>query len=281
MLVLSDLRKSYGALRAGDGLRLAVRRGEAFALLGPNGAGKTTTISICTGLLRPDSGSVQLDGTHDPAGHAARRRMGIAPQELALYDDLTAAENLAFFGRVHGLRGKRLRQRVDAELEAAGLTDRARSRVDTFSGGMKRRLNLAAALVHEPELVFLDEPTVGVDPQSRNALLERIRALRDAGLTVIYSTHYMEEVEKLCDRVAIVDHGKLVALGTVDELVREHGGPPVITARVAGELVSQPTTDPAKDLAALAARGAVEELRLDRPGLEAVFLNLTGRRLRD
>jgi ABC-2 type transport system ATP-binding protein len=210
-----------------------------------------------------------------------RRCLGVAPQELALYDELTADENLRFFGRLYGLSGRGLSARVDRVLGFAGLTERRRSRAGTYSGGMKRRLNLAIALVHDPEWIILDEPTAGVDPQSRNALLEGVLALKADGRTVLYTTHYMEEAERLCDRVAILDHGRLLALDTVDALIARHGGRGRVVARLGHEEVQVETDDPLAELSRMQATGGLREFRVTRPSLEQVFLNLTGRRLRD
>jgi len=205
----------------------------------------------------------------------------VAPQALALYDLLTGAENLAFFGQVYGLAGARLAGRVEACLAFAGLTERAGDRVEGYSGGMKRRLNLAAALIHDPELLLLDEPTVGVDPQSRNAIFDSIEALNRDGRTVIYTTHYMEEAERLCDRIAIVDRGRLLALGTLDELLAAHGGLPTLVVRTPTGEERRQTSDPLGELNRLAATTTIHEFHVERPTLEQVFLHLTGRRLRD
>ena len=217
------LTKSYGALRAVDGISFAIEPGECFGLLGPNGAGKTTTIQCMVGALRPDSGEVRINGVTDPTRPAVRAKLGVAPQSLAIYDDFSAEENLSFFGGLYGIRGTRLRERVDAALELAGLTARRRDRVSTYSGGMQRRLNLVCGLLHDPPVILLDEPTVGVDPQSRNLIFDNIESLKRLGRTLLYTTHYMEEAERLCDRVAILDQGKILALGTVGELIRERG----------------------------------------------------------
>jgi len=281
MLVLEGLRKSYGANVAVDGLSLTVRRGEIFGLLGPNGAGKTTTVGLAMGLLAPDEGTVDVAGLGSPREPAVRARIGLAPQALALYDALTGQENVAFFGSVYGLSGARLDERVRAAIEFVGLSDRRRDRVATYSGGMKRRLNLAVALVHDPELLLLDEPTVGVDPQSRNLIFENVRQLRAAGKTIVYTTHYMEEAERLCDRVGIVDHGTLLALGAVPELVAAHGARPVLVADLGGEEVRVETDDPLRELNRLAAGRPVSTFRVERANLEQVFLHLTGRQLRD
>jgi ABC-2 type transport system ATP-binding protein len=252
-----------------------------FGLLGPNGAGKSTTVALAVGLLAPDDGRVQIDGRGDPRNPEVRLRIGVAPQALAVYDLLSGDENLRFFGELYGLHGAALEARVRWALAFVGLTDRARDAAGNYSGGMKRRLNLAAAVVHDPDLILLDEPTVGVDPQSRNAIFDNIEALNRDGRTIIFTTHYMEEAERLCDRIAIVDAGRLLALGTLDELLAAHGGPPclvVLTDR--GEERLQ-TTEPLAELNRLAATTTVHEFHVERPTLEQVFLRLTGRSLRD
>jgi|KBSSwiStaDraftv2_1062776.scaffolds.fasta_scaffold579856_1 ABC-2 type transport system ATP-binding protein len=290
MLTLHNLRKAFGSVVAVDGLSLAIPRGEVFGLLGPNGAGKSTTINMAVGLVAPDSGTVTLEGGHNPAQPLARRMIGVCPQSLAIYEELTGAENLRFFGSMYGLAGPQLESRVIELLRLVGLSDRASDRARTYSGGMKRRLNLAAAIVHDPPLVMLDEPTVGVDPQSRNALYDIVRGMRASGRTVLYTTHYMEEAERLCDRVGIIDRGKLLALDTVDRLIAAHGGTSVVIVQREGtdgvpneERI--PTADPvaivSRELAATGSRAPARGLRIERPDLEAVFLNLTGRTLRD
>jgi ABC-2 type transport system ATP-binding protein len=281
MLRLSHLRKSFGTLVAVDDLSLEVARGEVFGLLGPNGAGKSTSIGMAVGLVQPDSGSVEIDGHGKPTEASARRGIGIAPQALALYEELTGEENLSFFGRVYGLGGAKLRERVGAVLEMVGLTEKRRERVKTFSGGMKRRLNLGSALLHDPPVLMLDEPTAGVDPQSRNNILEMVRTLAGEGKTVIYTTHYMEEAAKVCDRIAIMDRGRILALGTLAELLASHGGMSILTVVRGGAEQRIETADPISDAATQMKTGDVEGLRIDRPDLESVFLSLTGRRLRD
>ena len=281
MLTLTSVRKRYGNLIAVDGLSLEVRRGEIFGLLGPNGAGKSTTVNLAVGLLTPDEGRVTVGESASPADAAARRRIGVAPQALAVYDQLTGRENVEFFGRMYGLSGGILATRVDWALQFVQLADRSADRVVTYSGGMKRRLNLAAALVHDPELLLLDEPTVGVDPQSRNAIFESIETLRAEGRTIIYTTHYMEEAARLCDRVGVIDHGKLLAVDTVAALLATYGGAPTLVLARAGREYRVQTTDPLGELNRLAAVEPVGEFRLERPTLEQVFLHLTGRQLRD
>lgn len=280
MIHIESVRKQFGSSIALDGLSLDVRPGEVFGLLGPNGAGKSTTMALLTGLHRPDAGSVRVLGG-DPRNAALRARIGLAPQSLALYEQLSARENLEFFARMFGLRGERLRQRVDAVLDVVQLTDRQRDHAGTFSGGMQRRLNLAAAIVHEPELVLLDEPTAGVDPQSRNALFDNVLALKAAGRTVVYTTHYMEEVERLCDRVAIVDHGRVLAIDSVPGLLRTHGGAPALVVERDGKSERIETADPLAELNRIAAAGPIDRFHVERPRLEQVFLHLTGRSLRD
>jgi ABC-2 type transport system ATP-binding protein len=281
VLALRGLHKKFGEVVAVDGLSLEVHRGEILGLLGPNGAGKTTTLHMAVGLVSPDQGTVDVAGRGSPRQPEVRRLLGVAPQSLALYEPLSPEENLRFFGRVQGLSGSALEERVAWALAFASLEDRRRDRTAELSGGMKRRLNLAAALVHDPELVLLDEPTVGVDPQSRNAILDRIVELRGQGRGIVYTTHYMEEASRICDRVAIVDHGRVLATGTVPELLARHGGDPTLVVREGGVERRLSTRDPAGDLARILAAGAVEDFRVERADLEAVFLHLTGRRLRE
>ncbi|HET9482833.1 MAG TPA: ABC transporter ATP-binding protein [Xanthomonadales bacterium] len=280
MIRLDALQKRYGRTTALDGLTLAVARGEVFGLLGPNGAGKSTTMGVITGLVAPDAGTVAVCGG-SPGDPAVRARIGLAPQSLALYPLLTGRENVEFFGRVFGLAQPALRQRVDAVLEFVQLADRQHDRVGGYSGGMQRRLNLAVALVHDPELVLMDEPTAGVDPQSRHAIFELVKALRAQGRTVVYTTHYMEEAAQLCDRIAVVDHGRVLAQGTLDELVRAHGGEATLVVRRGAQELREAAREALSRLNAIAADGAIDEFRLERPTLEQVFLNLTGRTLRD
>lgn len=294
MIRVQNLQKAYGAIQAVRGLSFDVAKGETFGLLGPNGAGKSTTIGMLLGLIAPDGGSVLVGGS-DPADPATRRRIGVAPQALSLYDELNAKENLRFFGRLYGLSGSTLSERVRWGLEFAGLVDRANHRVATYSGGMKRRLNIAVALVHEPELLLLDEPTVGVDPHSRNHILESIEQLNRSGLTILYTTHYMEEAQRLCQRVAIVDHGQLLAVDQVDRLVQQHGGQSQVTSDIAhwpdgleypGKVEDRTlrffAERPLEEVARLSACGATfNTLQIAGPNLESVFLSLTGRSLRD
>jgi ABC-2 type transport system ATP-binding protein len=281
MLVLSHIVKRYGSRVAVDDLSIEVRPGEILGLLGPNGAGKSTTMHVATGLLRPDAGTVAIGQHGSPSNPEARRRLGLAPQNLAVYDLLSAEENLVFFGQLYGLSGALLKARVEASLAFVGLGDRRRDRVETYSGGMKRRLNIAAAVLHEPDLVLLDEPTVGVDPQSRNAIFDSIEALRAQGRTLVYSTHYMEEAVRLCDRVAIIDAGRVLALDTVPALIQSLGGIPTLHVRLPGREVVVQTREPLAELNRLSLEAPVESFRVDEPTLEQVFLTLTGRTLRD
>lgn len=296
MISAQNLTKRFGDLVAVDGLSIDIPRGLIFGLLGPNGAGKSTTINMLVGVTTPDAGSVSIDGGGSPTDPRVRQKIGNAPQALAIYDELTAEENLFFFGRLFGLHGKHLSERVAWSLDLAALNDRKKDRVSTYSGGMKRRLNLACALVQDPPLVLLDEPTVGVDPQSRNLIFEKIEALRSDGRTIVYTTHYMEEAQRLCDVVAIIDHGKILDMGTVEQLIERHGGKSVVriefdasTSLPAdlpgerdGQLLRIDTDRPLEEIARLNARGLVfRSLHVERPDLEGVFLNLTGRRLRD
>lgn len=291
-LTVQGLSKSYGSRVAVDGISFEVRCGETFGLLGPNGAGKSSTLHLLAGLLSPDSGRIVLSTSQGDM----RKSLGFAPQSLSLYPDLTAEENCRFFGQLFGLRGARLKARVEEVLQLAELQDRRKDRVETYSGGMQRRLNLACALVHDPPLLLLDEPTAGVDPQSRHHLFKSIEALKQQGKTLIYTTHYMEEAQRLCDRVAIMDGGKLLALDSVDRLIEMYGGGSVIEAELAkppenmqdlpGNLEGTHwrllTERPFEDLAQMAQKGvAFHRVRVDRPGLEGVFLSLTGRKLRD
>jgi ABC-2 type transport system ATP-binding protein len=296
MIEVRDIRKSYDQTLAVGGVSFDVRDGETFGLLGPNGAGKSTTIGMLTGATRPDSGSIRINGNQSPADASARMAIGFAPQDLSLYEELSAVENLTFFGRLYQLAGKMLRERVEWALEFAGLSDRRKDRVKTYSGGMKRRLNLAVALVHDPRVIFLDEPTAGVDPQSRNHIFERIEDLRSQGRTVIYTTHYMEEAQRLCDRVAIMDGGKVLDLDTVPALIERYGGRSVVKAefvRPPADSVRLPapldglslrfeSDRPLEEVARLSSAGVLfQSLEVTRPDLETVFLTLTGKSLRD
>jgi ABC-2 type transport system ATP-binding protein len=281
VLELRGLTKRFGSILAVDDLSLEIMRGEVFGLLGPNGAGKTTAVNMAVGLLKPDHGSVEIDGAGAPTDPRVRTRIGVAPQSLAVYDTLSGQENLRFFGTLQGLRGEDLRDRTKWALEFVDLYERRRDHVKTYSGGMKRRLNLAIALIHDPPILLLDEPTVGVDPQSRNAIFEKIEAMREQGRTIVYTTHYMEEAQRLCDRVGIIDHGKLLALDTVGGLISKHGGHSVIVAERADGEIRIETNDPMGELVRLQDGGRLLRFSVESPDLEGVFLNLTGRHLRD
>jgi ABC-2 type transport system ATP-binding protein len=309
LLDCRDLRKAYGERTAVDGISFAIAAGETYGLLGPNGAGKTTTISMVCGLLRRDGGEVTVAGRPvDIGATEAKASIGYVPQDLAIYPDLTARENLRFFGRLQRLRGRELDRRVDEILALTDLADRAKDRVDSFSGGMKRRLNIGIGLLHKPALLVLDEPTVGVDPQSRNAILASVADLGREGMAVLYTTHYMEEAERLCDRIGIIDEGRIKAEGTRRELVALVGqkdrvdlvatgdAETAMTALRALEFVEDVTcgdgtielvVDQARNhlpgiLETAASHGAiVRSVEVVEPDLEAVFLHLTGKALRD
>jgi ABC-2 type transport system ATP-binding protein len=230
MIKAENLKKHYGATVAVDDVSFEVQKGQTFGLLGPNGAGKTTTIQLLCGLLKPDAGKITLDGKTDPGLVEVRMSLGVVPQALALYEELSALENLRFFGRIYGLGGRKLKDRIDKCLDIAGLTQRSKERISKYSGGMKRRLNMVCSLLHDPPILLLDEPTVGVDPQSRNLIFETIENMSKEGRTIIYTTHYMEEAQRLCDRVAIIDHGRILDMDSVENLIRRHGGPSHIEA---------------------------------------------------
>jgi ABC-2 type transport system ATP-binding protein len=307
MLEVRNLRKNYGATQALDGISVTVGTGELFGLLGPNGAGKTTLMSVISGLLDPGAGELLLAGRHFRRRQREMRRLiGIVPQDLAIYLELTARENLRFFGQLYGLGGRELEQRVEQILAAIALTDRADQRTGAFSGGMKRRLNLGAALVHSPKILLLDEPTTGVDPQSRNHIFEEVRRLNAEGMTIVYTSHYMEEVQALCPRVGIIDHGRLIACDTVANLLQQFSGllrlrvpslPDQVRARFQslGSLRTAPTDGQTIEIECRDVKQTLlqvvsilnEEhvemthLETEEPNLERVFLHLTGRALRD
>jgi ABC-2 type transport system ATP-binding protein len=305
MLALRNVTKRFGRITALDDVSLHIAPGEFFGLLGPNGAGKSTLMSLVAGLRLPDAGTVTLNGIPLAAtGAAARLALGLVPQHVALYPELSAEYNLRIFGALYGLRGATLRARIHDALAAAQLTDRRHDSVRTFSGGMQRRLNIAAALLHQPRLLLCDEPTVGVDPQSRHAIFEHLQQLNRTGVTIIYSTHYMEEAERLCSRIGIIDHGKILGLGTLDELLTRlpfedeitFPATPAtapLTARLAahGEVAMVDGTHrfrPRPDYALSTFFALTESLGLSprlftsqRPTLEALFLHLTGRTLRE
>lgn len=307
-----DLHKTFGEVKAVQGVSFQIAQGEIYSLLGPNGAGKTTTISMLTGLLSPTQGDAVIDG-HSVVKdvNAVKKVIGVVPQEIALYPTISAHENLMFWGRMYGLSGKHLRARVDATLEIAGLQDRAKDKVGTFSGGMKRRINIAVGLLHEPKIIFMDEPTVGIDPQSRRRILDTVLDLNRQGMAVLYTTHYMEEAEQLSHRIGIIDHGKLIAQGSLSELTNLVGQNDTVqmyldtgeqtiedcaaslrtlpqVAHAFGEdghmIVQAPDANQVLPVVLnhLSAAGIrVNSLEIQQPDLEAVFLHLTGRALRD
>jgi len=306
---VKNLYKSFGEIQAVQDVSFDVLQGEIFSLLGPNGAGKTTTISMLATLLRPDQGDALIMGKSvrsDPMG--VKAVLGIVPQEIALYEDLSARENLTFWGKMYGLRGGELKRRVNEVLEIIGLTDRANRRVNKFSGGMKRRVNIGVALLHKPQVIYMDEPTVGIDPQSRRNILDSVVALKDQGMTVLYTTHNMEEAQELSDHIAIMDHGQMIASGTHEELVKIVGEMARITVTLLPESqdlltewkgiegVEQITSEdsvhsvlvedsnlvlPRLFETANARRVRITSIDIQEPNLESVFLHLTGRALRD
>ena len=309
MITIAGLRKHFGDIKAVDSIDLDVHDGEVFGLLGPNGAGKTTLISMISGVLRPDAGRVTFDGLNiwvEPK--KVKRMLGVVPQEIAVYEDLTARDNLEFWGSLHGLHRSRLKAAVHQALERVGLEDRMNDRVKTFSGGMKRRLNLCMGLLHEPRFLLLDEPTVGIDPQARLAILEIVREVAAAGTTVLYTTHYMEEAQELCDRIAIIDHGRILTQGTLEELTRQSGESEVL--KVIGSFDISDATRRLGEISGLrlirvddgAVLGGIDhegpglldvlpqvlssglpidDVSIQKPNLQSVFISLTGRELRD
>jgi ABC-2 type transport system ATP-binding protein len=311
ILQVQNLVKNYGDFKAVKGVSFDIEEGEIFSLLGPNGAGKTTTISMLSTLYTPTSGDATIGGhsiTRDPMG--VRSIIGVVPQDLALYEDLTARENLIFWGQMYNLSGKALHARVDEVLEQIGLTDKAKDRVKTYSGGMKRRVNIGVGLLHKPRLLFMDEPTVGIDPQSRRAILDTVKDLNKQGMTLLYTTHYMEEAEELSRRVGIIDHGEMIAIGTQKELTQQVGEAETLILHVGENDDSEALAKALKDiqgvqqatagdhevsivcaeaedvLAAVVTKAndrgiKIRSIDIREPNLEAVFLHLTGRALRD
>jgi ABC-2 type transport system ATP-binding protein len=311
ILEVHNLVKKYGDFTAVKGVSFDIQEGEIFSLLGPNGAGKTTTISMLSTLFVPTSGEATIGGhsvTKEPM--AVRNLIGVVPQEIALYDDLSARENLVFWGQMYGLSGKALTARVNEVLEQIDLVDKAKNKVKTYSGGMKRRVNIGVGLLHKPRLLFMDEPTVGIDPQSRRAILDSVKELNKQGMTVLYTTHYMEEAAELSNRVGIIDHGELIALGTQAELTRQVGEnetlilhlgededpeplakvlktiPNVLQATATDHEIAVIARQAEEILAPVVAKAGehgirIHSLDIREPNLEAVFLHLTGRALRD
>lgn len=309
MLKVENLRKNFGNITAVDGISFEVRKGEVFGLLGPNGAGKSTTISVLSTLLPPSDGVVLFEGKNifeEPK--AIQSKLGVVPQNIALYPTLSGYENLSFWGNLYGLTGRELKKRIEEVCEIIGLNERIKDRVDKYSGGMKRRLNIGAALLHMPELLIMDEPTVGIDPQSRNHILDTVLALNRQGMTIIYTSHYMEEVEYLCSRICIMDQGKIIASGSKDELVEMISGKTEIALLLESmdqEIVKTVGSIKGIDsmvhqenqilircenadmiladiIASITASGThLRSVDVKKPNLEAVFLHLTGKALRD
>ncbi|TES89457.1 MAG: ABC transporter ATP-binding protein [Anaerolineales bacterium] len=308
-IIVQDLHKDFGDIHAVQGIDFSIQKGEIFSLLGPNGSGKTTIISMLSGLLRPDKGEAFVMGNSiTEALTEAKKHIGVVPQDIALYEDLSARENLIFWGKMYNLRGEALQTRVDEILEVVGLTDRQKDRVSKYSGGMKRRINIGVALLHKPDIIFMDEPTVGIDPQSRRNILDNVKTLNEEGMTVLYTTHYMEEAQELSDHIAIMDLGKIISIGTHDELVKIVGELDRIELSVSAssekllkswkgtEGVSEVKTEDGtvtllvEDSNVVLPRlfdtanqvgTRITSVDIFEPNLETVFLHLTGRALRD
>jgi ABC-2 type transport system ATP-binding protein len=311
MLEVNHLRKSFGKAEVVKGVTFTVDKGEAFGLLGPNGAGKSTIISMICGLLPYDEGEIKVDGFSVKHHQMEiKRKIGVVPQDIALYPTMSARDNLLFWGKMYGLSGKQVAKKANEVLEFVGLHDRAKDKIETFSGGMKRRINIGAALMHKPELLIMDEPTVGIDPQSRNHILETVNELNKQGMTIIYTSHYMEEVEFLCERIGIIDHGEVIAIGTKDDLVKRLSGGTVVKIEVThfqNRLIDDLNTLPLVEkvmvnedkteleifvssghqalgeLVSTAIKNnvVVLSIKVQEPNLETLFLQLTGRSLRD
>ncbi|EDY85265.1 ABC transporter, ATP-binding protein [Verrucomicrobiia bacterium DG1235] len=305
VLTAENLCKTFGTTRALEDLSLSIEEGSFFGLLGPNGAGKSTFMNIVSGFLKQDSGSLALQGEElDPNNIEQKKLIGLSPQHIALYKELSAETNLKLFGKLYGLSGKKLSQQIEYALEVAQLSERRKSPVKDFSGGMKRRLNIAVALMHKPKILLCDEPTVGVDPQSRNAIFDTLLSLKEEGMTIVYSTHYMEEAERLCDQIAIIDVGKILRIGTLDTLLQELPKSNIIRARSAS--LDEANTTTFSKFGAVTQDGSSLELRTNedfrlssffkwtedqgldatdfqiaRPSLEDLFLHLTGKDLRE
>lgn len=308
MLQVDNLTKSFNGKIAVDHISFEVNRGEIFGFLGPNGAGKSTTINMICSLLKPDSGSIRIDGIElDPDKPAFRKSLGVVPQDIALYQEINAVQNLSFWGELYGLKRAVLKDRIDAVLTLFGLKDRAKEKVKNYSGGMKRRLNMAAGMLHTPELLLLDEPTVGIDPQARHNILDVVKQIANEGTTVLYTTHYMEEAEELCNRLAIIDYGRILASGTRESITKIVGENRllkingVFTAAAAEHLpieipnltlISLRENEVVYSLPAQFGAGqfleqlgksgfSIENLSIKEPSLDSVFIKLTGRELRD
>ena len=309
IITINNLVKRYGTTIAVDNVNLKIQQGEIFGLLGPNGAGKSTAIKMIMGLLKPNSGEIFVEKYNvEKQNLEAKRLLGLVPQELAVFESLSARENVKFFGGLYGLRGKELNQKIDQALEFTGLKDRQREVVSKFSGGMKRRLNIACAIVHQPQIIIMDEPTVGIDPQSRNHILDSVRELNKRGATIIYTSHYMEEVEAVCSRVGIIDHGKLIACGTKEQLKEQIGTEKKILVELKNlnedvvqeikeipgvvavaqkdnklEVHTQNSHDHLQDILFVLGKWnlAVRNISIKEPDLESLFLELTGKVLRD
>ena len=307
MIEVRNLRKNYGKLEALKGISFSIDEGEFYGLLGPNGAGKTTTISIISSILVPNGGEVSINGkniyTHS---RESKQIIGVVPQEIALYSDFSAMENLIFWGGLYGVPDNELKRRAKELLQMVGLSDRANDKVSSYSGGMKRRINIAAALLHRPKVLFMDEPTVGIDPQSRNLIFEVLEKLHHTGMTIIYTTHYMEEAERFCDRIGIIDHGQIIAQGKLDELRNDNGAKDAIAitlnhaderqisalqtfwpdSKMADMNLYFYSQDVKTDLPLIIrkcseAETDIRSIEIQKTNLETIFLNLTGRQLRD
>jgi ABC-2 type transport system ATP-binding protein len=308
MISVQNLRKKYGEQIALNGIDFSIRKGEFYGLLGPNGAGKTTTIGIISTILEPDEGSVTINDLPLKDNKIACKRMiGVVPQEIALYDKLTAKQNLFFWGSLYGIDNDTLTKRIDETLQLLGLADRANDKVSTYSGGMKRRINIASALLHRPEILFMDEPTVGIDPQSRNLIFEVVEKLHKEGMTIVYTTHYMEEAERFCDRIGIIDKGSIVAQGTLTELLETSKLQETIVfsaANLTDELIAKIKSEIMEDVLVekdvirfpvdnvktrlpqlvnqCSAVGLeISQIEIQKINLESIFLKLTGKQLRD
>lgn len=309
MLSILTLNKSFGALHALKGINLQIKEGELYGLLGPNGAGKTTCINILSTVLKPDSGKILLNGFNPVTQpKECKKIIGVVPQEIALYEDLSAYDNLMFWGSLYPVKTFLLKEKVKTALQLLGLYDRRNEKVKNYSGGMKRRINIAASLLHSPKILFMDEPTVGIDPQSRNLIYEVIKNLNKEGMTIIYTTHYLKEAENLCERLGIIDRGEIIIEGTLDELRKSTRSEDIITIRlsespeqnqilklsslhplnysVAGNLIQITTTNASKELPSLVSKISengfdIQQIEINKSNLESIFLKLTGMELRD